>query len=126
MLVVNGHGGNAAAITHAARQLQADGRACHSWHAGLPGHRLADPHAGRFETSLLLALAPSVRLDLATPGDMRPLAEIMPELRAHGVRAVSPSGVLGDPAGASADEGESLLGQLVASLNRKLDIILAD
>jgi creatinine amidohydrolase len=49
----------------------------------------------------------------------------MPELRARGVRAVSPSGVLGDPAGASADEGEILLGQLAASLDRKLDMILA-
>jgi creatinine amidohydrolase len=126
MLVVNGHGGNAAAISDAARRLAAEGRACHSWHAGLPGHRLADPHAGRFETSLLLALAPGlVRLDLAAPGDVRPLAEIMPELRARGVRAVSPSGVLGDPAGASADEGEVLLGQLVARLDRTLDMILA-
>jgi creatinine amidohydrolase len=126
MLVVNGHGGNAAAITDAARRLRAEGRACHAWHAGLPGHRLADPHAGRFETSLLLALAPRlVRLDLAAPGDVRPLAEIMPELRAHGVRAVSPSGVLGDPACASADEGEILLGELVSSLDQTLDMILA-
>jgi creatinine amidohydrolase len=32
------------------------------------------------------------------------------------VRAVSPTGVLGDPAGASAEEGETLLGGLVDRL----------
>ena len=69
MLLVNGHGGNAEAITAAARALRAEGRACHAWHAGLPGSRLADPHAGRFETSVLLALAPElVRLEKAAPG----------------------------------------------------------
>jgi len=121
MLLVNGHGGNVPAVAEAVRRLRAEGRDCHAWHAGLPGHPAADPHAGRFETSLLLALAPGlVRLDLAARGDTRPLAEIMPELRASGVRAVSRSGVLGDPAGASAAEGETLLGQLVASLGETL------
>jgi len=32
------------------------------------------------------------------------------------VRAVSPNGVLGDPAGATADEGAGLLGDLVQRL----------
>jgi mycofactocin precursor peptide peptidase len=126
MLLVNGHGGNAEAISAAVAALRAEGRACHAWHAGLPGSRLADPHAGRFETSLLLALAPDlVRLERAAPGDTRPLPEIMPQLRAGGVRAVSPNGVLGDPAGASAAEGEELLSQLAASLNARLDELLA-
>ena len=40
----------------------------------------------------------------------------MDELRAGGVRAVSPDGVLGDPAGASADEGRQLLDAMVADL----------
>jgi len=125
MLLVNGHGGNTEAITAAVRALRAEGRACHAWQAGLPGSRLADPHAGRFETSLLLALAPDlVRLEKAAPGDTRPLAEIMPRLRAGGVRAVSPNGVLGDPAGASAAEGEELLRQLAASLAARLDELL--
>jgi mycofactocin system creatininase family protein len=126
MLLVNGHGGNAPAVHAAVRQLRAEGRDCHAWHAGLPKDQLAaagldacvaDPHAGRFETSLLLALAPAlVRLDLAAAGDTRPLATIMPVLRSSGVRAASPNGVLGDPSGASADEGRALLGLLVASL----------
>jgi mycofactocin system creatininase family protein len=126
MLLVNGHGGNAAAVTGAVRALRAEGRACHAWHAGLPGSRLADPHAGRFETSILLALAPElVRLEKAAPGDTRPLAQIMPELRARGVRAVSPNGVLGDPGGASAAEGEELLRQLTARLAVRLDELLS-
>jgi creatinine amidohydrolase len=124
MLLVNGHGGNAAAIGDAIRQLRAEGRKCHVWHAGLAG---GDAHAGRMETSVMLALAPGdVRLAAAEPGDTRPLADIMPALRAGGVRAVSPNGVLGDPAGACAGEGEKMLGMLVASLTDTLDGLLDD
>jgi mycofactocin precursor peptide peptidase len=123
MLLVNGHGGNAAAIGDAVQRLRSEGRKCHVWHAGLAG---SDAHAGRVETSLMLALAPGdVRLAAAEPGERRPLADIMPALRAGGVRAVSPNGVLGDPSGASAREGERLLGLLVASLNQALDTLLA-
>jgi creatinine amidohydrolase len=75
----------------------------------------------------MLALAPSeVLLDRAAAGDTRPIAELLPELRAHGVRAVSPNGVLGDPAGASAAEGEQLLDLLVTNLSQTLDGLLAD
>ncbi len=125
MLLVNGHGGNAAAIGDAARQLRAEGRQCHVWHTGaaLPG---GDAHAGRTETSVLLALAPGdVRLAAAAPGETRPVTAIMPALRARGVRAVSPNGVLGDPTGASAAEGERLLGLLADGLNELLDKLLA-
>jgi creatinine amidohydrolase len=134
MLLVNGHGGNAPAISDAVRQLRAEGRQCHVWHASLRSGTgsadvadVADAHAGRTETSIMLALAPAdVRIAAATPGETRPLAEIMPELRARGVRAISPNGVLGDPTGASADEGEKLLDLLVADLNETLDTLLAD
>ena len=126
MLLVNGHGGNGPAITDAVARLRAEGRECHVWHAGLPGDG-GDAHAGRTETSLMLALAPSeVLLDRATAGDTRPIASIMPALRAGGVRAVSPNGVLGDPAGASAAEGMRLLYLLVANLSETLDSLLAD
>ena len=71
MLLVNGHGGNAGAIGDALRQLRAEGRDCHVWHAGVRPSMLADAgidlvpdaHAGRVETSMMLALAPQdVRL----------------------------------------------------------------
>jgi mycofactocin system creatininase family protein len=124
MLLVNGHGGNGPAIADAVSRLREEGRECHVWHAGLPG---GDAHAGRTETSMMLALAPSeVLLDRAAAGDTRPIAELLPELRAHGVRKVSPNGVLGDPAGASAAEGKQLLAQLVAGLNAKLDKLLTN
>jgi mycofactocin system creatininase family protein len=134
MLLVNGHGGNLDAITGAARQLGAEGRACHVWHASLGSGGTAgspdagvplDAHAGRTETSVMLALAPGdVRLAAAEPGEVRPLAAIMPALRSGGVRAVSQNGVLGDPTGASAAEGERLLGLLVASLTETLGTLL--
>jgi mycofactocin precursor peptide peptidase len=41
---------------------------------------------------------------------------LMPRLRAGGVRAVSPTGVLGDPGGASAEEGAALLADLAQRL----------
>jgi mycofactocin precursor peptide peptidase len=124
MLLVNGHGGNGPAITDAVARLRDEGRECHVWHAGLPG---GDAHAGRTETSMMLALAPSeVLQDRAVAGDTRPIAELLPALRAHGVRKVSRNGVLGDPAGASAVEGHQLLAQLVAGLNTKLDKLLTN
>jgi len=73
----------------------------------------------------MLALAPAdVRLGAAAAGETRPLSELMPELTAHGVRHVSPNGVLGDPAGASAAEGERLLGLLAADLGQTVDRLL--
>ena len=125
MLLVNGHGGNAGAISDALGKLRAEGRDGHVWHAGVRPAMLAaagvtltaDAHAGWVETSLMLALAPAdVRLSDAAAGETRPLAEVMTGLRAGGVRRVSPNGVLGDPAGASAAEGESLLALMVADL----------
>ena len=72
----------------------------------------------------MLALAPgAVRLGAAERGDVRPLAEILPLMRERGVRAVSANGVLGDPAGASAAEGERLLARLVEGLADAMDRI---
>jgi len=57
-----------------------------------------------------------VRMDLAEVGATAPIDELMPSLRAGGVRSVSPNGVLGDPAGASAEHGRTILGTLVRDL----------
>src|ERR1700722_14083366 len=46
MLLVNGHGGNAGAITDALGKLRAEGRDCHVWQAGEGRSRLAAPHGG--------------------------------------------------------------------------------
>jgi mycofactocin system creatininase family protein len=122
LLLVNGHGGNVTAVEAAVGRLRYEGRACLAWHAALPG---GDAHAGRSETSIMLALDPgAVRLDTAERGDVRPLERILPLLRERGVRAVSANGVLGDPAGASAAEGERLLARLVKSLSGTMDQFL--
>jgi len=114
VVLVNGHGGNAEPVARAVATLRHEGRRVLAWSPRLDG---ADAHAGRTETSLLLALRPeAVRLDRAAAGDTRPLADVLPDLRAGGVAAVSPNGVLGDPAGASAAEGATLLDTLAADL----------
>ena len=40
----------------------------------------------------------------------------MPQLRTAGVRAVSETGILGDPTGATAEAGRALLGTLATGL----------
>jgi mycofactocin precursor peptide peptidase len=111
VVFVNGHGGNAPTVAAAVDLLRAEGRSA-SWAAcAAPA---SDAHAGLTETSLLLHVAPeAVRVDLLEPGEPRPVTELMPALRSHGVRAVSANGVLGDPTGASAEEGRRVLGVMV-------------
>lgn len=111
VVLVNGHGGNATALTAAVEQLVVEGHDV-SWQPCRTEG--VDLHAGRTETSLLLHLRPeAVRLDRAEAGDPRPLREILPAMREGGVAAVSPNGVLGDPAGAGADEGAEVLAAMV-------------
>lgn len=113
VIFVSAHGGNAEALGAAVATLRSEGRNVRAWTPRFGG----DAHAGRTETSLLLALAPaSVRLAAAAPGDVRPLAAVIGELRRGGVAAVSPNGVLGDPSGAHAEEGRRLLERLTADL----------
>lgn len=110
LLLVNGHGGNAAALLGAVRQLRSEGRDAAWWPCAVAG---SDAHAGRTETSMLLSLSPSrVREDRAVAGRREPVGALMPELRAGGVSVVSPSGVLGDPAGATGAEGDRLIAEL--------------
>lgn len=134
MLLVNGHGGNVPALRAAVSLLRSEGRECHVWNAALPAAVLADaapgvradPHAGRYETSLMLAIDPSsVLAPAAEAGDTRPLEALMPALAERGVRAVSPNGVLGDPSGASAAEGSRLLTALATRLRDTVQTLLA-
>lgn len=114
LLFVNGHGGNVPALVAATTLLRTEGREV-AWHGvGVPG---ADAHAGRYETSLMLALAPSdVHPDRAEAGNTAPLSELMPAIRDGSVAAVSPNGVLGDPAGAAAAEGSETLAVMASAL----------
>ena len=114
VLFVSGHGGNVWALSCATRRLHREGRDAAWWPCHLPG---TDAHAGRAETSMMLALrASSVRMDRAEPGDCRPIEALMPELRSHKLVGVTPNGVLGDPLGASGAEGRHLLDELADRL----------
>lgn len=109
---VNGHGGNVAALRRAVDLLRAEGRDVEWVPCVVPG---ADAHAGRTETSLMLHLDPArVRRRQIAAGNTDAVADLMPAMIAGGIAAVSPNGVLGDPTGASADEGAILLRDMVA------------
>lgn len=114
LLLVNGHGGNLRGLISAVRRLRYEGRDAAWWACAAVG---SDAHAGRSETAMLLALRPgSVLLGNAVAGRTEPVRELIPSIAASSVRAVSPNGVLGDPAGASADEGRDLLGGMITAL----------
>jgi len=107
VLLLNAHGGNAAPLAAAVALLRREGRDVRAW-SPAPRWAGGDAHAGRTETSVQLALGVTLAPGAAA-GANASLIELLPALRAHGVRAVSPNGVLGDPTGASAAEGERLL-----------------
>ena len=114
VVLVSAHGGNEEALSLVQARCAAEGDDVVVWRLRAAG---GDAHAGRTETSLMLAIDPAaVRLELAEAGCTEPLDGLLPRLRAEGVRPVSSNGVLGDPAGASADEGRALLDTLVRDL----------
>ncbi|GAB4011086.1 mycofactocin biosynthesis peptidyl-dipeptidase MftE [Nocardioides ultimimeridianus] len=111
VVFVNAHGGNVAALRGAARQLVDEGHDV----AWIPcATEEVDLHAGRTETSLMLHLRPAdVRLDRAEAGNTASLRQLLPWMMQGGVKVVSANGVLGDPAGASAQEGAAILAGMV-------------
>jgi mycofactocin system creatininase family protein len=117
LLLFSAHG-NAGPVTRAAGRPRAESRDVHVY---MPRWE-DDPQAGRPEASMMLALAPArVRMHLAAPGGIRPLAQIWPLLRAEGLHAVNAAGILGDPTGASHNEGAALLDTLAAQRFREVD-----
>lgn len=103
VVLVNGRGGNTAAIREAVHQLRADGISVAWWLAEPP---VADPHGGRVETSLLLHLQPTaVRLAALTPPTSVPSASTpsasTPSASTH------PTSTLPGPTG-SATDGRSI------------------
>jgi creatinine amidohydrolase len=118
VVVISAHGGNATALAAVERRALAEGDRLLVWQVTVSG---GDAHAGRTETSLLLALDPAaVRPFGGVRGRTEPLEALWDELQATGVRAVSPNGVLGDPAGATAAEGWRIFEGLVADARRAL------
>lgn len=123
LLLVNGHGGNLRPLDAAVRRLRFEGRDAAFWSPEIPD---GDAHAGRTETSLMLALRPeAVHSDAAVAGPTDPLSSLLPRIKANNLAAVSPSGVLGDPSGADAEEGRTLLRILLADLDAAVSEWLA-
>jgi len=138
LLLFNGHGGQIALLQVAARQIHARWPRlgvlpCFLWSG--PGQVLDDIpepersgglHAGRAETSLMLALAPGLvgPAPAAAPVPVPPtgfsLEGAVP--CAWTTRELSASGVVGDPTGAGAEEGERIFERLVQGWT----VLLAD
>ena len=110
VVFVNGHGGNVTAMERAARVFDDEDREVLIWWPRTPG---GDPHAGRTETSLMLALAPGeVRFDRTVAGPVPALDDLVRD----GVLPWSGTGVLGDPTGATADDGAAIFTRLADDL----------
>ncbi|WP_436700511.1 mycofactocin biosynthesis peptidyl-dipeptidase MftE [Nocardioides sp. BYT-33-1] len=118
VVLVNGHGGNIAAVRSAVAQTRAEGRDV-SW---VPcSHPASDLHAGHTETSLMLHLKPwEVRQERAELGNTAPLDVLYDDMRRDGVKAVSPNGVLGDPRQADADAGHEIFDQMAWNVVRNV------
>jgi mycofactocin precursor peptide peptidase len=125
VVLVSGHGGNVGGLAVAVDRLRKEGRDVLAWCPtnavvrrviGEAGRH--DHHAGRSETSILLALDHAAvdeeRLETGWTG---PLEDVL----AASVKTLSPNGVLGDPTGASAEEGWLLLDALADDLVTSYD-----
>ncbi|WP_245993975.1 mycofactocin biosynthesis peptidyl-dipeptidase MftE [Nocardioides immobilis] len=121
VVFVNAHVGNLESLRSAVRQLLDEGH-----DVGWVACSLEEPglHAGRVETSLMLYLAPwNVRLKRAEAGNTHASPNLLAEIKARGVRAVSVNGVLGDPTGASANEGKAALDTMVSDVLRAVQTV---
>ncbi len=116
--IINGHGGNLAALATSTKQLRHEGREVHVFAPRVD----ADLHAGAFETSMMLYVDPSrVRLSDAQPGNTATFDELWPSLRMHGVQSVTVNGVLGDPTTASSVQGRAYFDDLLHQLLQDFD-----
>jgi len=124
VVLVSGHGGNLAALHEVSRTATHEGDSLVVFVPAIDG---ADAHAGRTETSLMLAInGARVRHNEMVAGNTSPMSVLEPALRSGGVAAVSPNGVLGDPLGATAAEGRALLDQLGARLRAEVAAAFGD
>lgn len=134
MAVLNTHGGNSAVVTATLREIQTElgmNAAVVAW-TGAPELDRQEAawgfHAGQWETSLMLAIAPHlVRMDRAVveyparlddPGELRP--ERAPATFAWVSSDLSRTGVMGDATRASASDGEKWLQSAAAAVAGQL------
>ena len=140
LMIVNGHGGNRGLLEALAYEFSGDfGLNVCTLHIGalmspVPDAGLPEIHAGRDETSLMLALAPdkvrcnrmndlvgrldegAVRAAILDPGVSWPWSS--------GDRRIAHHGVIGDVSGASAEHGRAILDRILGSAGVALRQIL--
>lgn len=135
LVLLNGHGGNSSLLNVACREL----RLAHGWMAflahpmvppdqggaSIEGERGMGIHGGYLETSMMLHLAPElVRMDLATaavPGmDNRHVRFGGPVSFGWLSNDFGADGHIGDPTGATAEEGRRQFDLIVDSLGQAL------
>jgi creatinine amidohydrolase len=131
LLIVNAHGGQPQPLEMATRELRLRHGdfvliARSAWAVPHDESFMSDQerqlamHAGHGETALMMALAPdTVRMDRATANVLEPfpcptLSSTRPAA-AWCARDFGPSGVIGDPLGATLHQGLALLDQLATS-----------
>lgn len=137
LVLLSAHGGNGQALALAAERLRRELPALRVW---LPAETLAPDeavlavaaeegitpeefglHAGEGETSEVLWLRPGLaRLEAAEAGYRGDMATIVETLQRQGLKAVTPNGVLGDPARARADRGARYLEARAGALAKEL------
>jgi creatinine amidohydrolase len=129
LVVVNGHGGNKGVLEAVAQDLRADFglHVCILSPVGLAGSdandKIPDIHAGKTETSMMLAVAPELgRPDLMAQLKQPPAADAVAKTVLQGGVSVpwtsdderiADMGVIGDPRGASAELGRRLMDHAV-------------
>jgi creatinine amidohydrolase/Fe(II)-dependent formamide hydrolase-like protein len=129
LLIVNGHGGNRGILEALARELRGDfGLNLGALHLGammspVTAAALPEIHAGKDETSVMLALAPNLvrreRLgDLKAPpvGETVRAAILDPAVSwpwSSGDNRIADLGVIGDAAAASAEHGHAIVQRVV-------------
>ncbi|GAB5560827.1 MAG: hypothetical protein SynsKO_24740 [Synoicihabitans sp.] len=121
--VLNTHGGNSSVLTYTLRELQVELK-IRAGMLRLPSTPDLDPHestwgfhAGEWETSVMLEIAPhTVDMDRAichypvpqnAPGKLRP--ENAPAIFSWKTRDIAPDGVMGDATKATAEKGKQWL-----------------
>jgi creatinine amidohydrolase len=90
--------------------------ALHGWAEkalGLPAEEVGS-HAGHFETSIMLRLAPGlVDMDAARAGYIGSPEDASRRMAERGMQSVSEAGVVGDPRSSTAEAGDGYLAILV-------------
>jgi creatinine amidohydrolase len=142
LLVVNGHGGNRGLLEALGRELRGDfGLNLCAIHIGAitssaANTTLPEVHAGKDETSLMLALAPHlVRRDRLTalkdPPDGKAVRALVLDAAtsfpwSSSDRRIADLGVIGDARSASAEHGHAILGRVIEAAGAALEWLQAN